>query len=230
VADREREERENVWMPDLSALLASLAAAVIIAFLLMFALGSQRNVRRGEAFMQWMQEGLPLLGKKTTLRWFGTSAVELKITEPSPPFRSAETLVVLEARDIGWMWALGRVRGRRDFIILRARLERSPAFELEAGDDRGWTGSDRLKRLDSTAWSHESWNEVRVAHTAGADTALVRDIWTKFSTVTGGVWRMSVRREQPHIEVHVLPPDTGVVSARPLFEAFRELAHGVMKS
>jgi hypothetical protein len=216
-------------MPDFSAIAASLVAVVVIAFLLMFALGSQRNIRRGEAFMQWMQDGLPVLGKKTTLRWFGTSAVELKITDPAEPFRSAETLVVLEARDVGWMWVLGKARGRRDFIIIRARLVRPPAFELEAGDDRGWTGSDRLKRLDPEAWSRDSWNGVQVAHTDDADTAAVRRIWSQLATVTGGVWRISVRRDQPHIEVHVLPPDTGIMSARPLFETFRELARSVMR-
>jgi hypothetical protein len=216
-------------MFDLSPVLVALISVVAIAFVLLFAVGSQQNIRRGERFMRWMQEGLPILGSKTTLRWFGTSAVELKITEPAEPFRAAEALVVLEARDVGWMWALGRARGRRDFIIIRARLARSPAFELEAGDERGWTGTDRLGRLDPDSWARDSWNGVEVAHTSTADTAAVRRIWSELAAVTGGIWRLSVRRDQPHIEVHVLPPDTGTTSARPLFETFRELARSVMK-
>jgi hypothetical protein len=197
---------------------------------LMFALGSQQNIRRGEAFMRWMQDGLPVLGRKTTLRWLGTSAVELKITEPNEPFRSAETVVVLEARDVGFMWLLGRARGRRDFIIIRARLTRAPAFELEAGDRRGWTGGDRLKHLDPDAWSRASWGGVDIAHTDDADTEVVRQIWSDLEDETGGVWRLSVRRDQPHVEIHVLPPDTGTTSARPLFETFRDLARRVMKT
>ena len=34
-----------------------------------FALGTHRNVRRGHDAMRWVQDGLPLVGEKTTLRW-----------------------------------------------------------------------------------------------------------------------------------------------------------------
>lgn len=215
-------------MPDISAIAASVAIAVAVAFLLWFALGTQGNIRRGESFLRWLQTGLPVLGKRTTVRWFGSSAVELSITQPSDPFSDAQTLVVLEPRDLGWLWAWARSRGRRDFLIVRARLKRSPIFELEAGDRRGWTGGDRLTKLDLDAWEQRSWGPVEVAHTAGADVERVRRFWEDFSALSGGVWRLSVRRDSPHLELHVVPPDDRT-SAQEFFLKFRELAAAVTK-
>ena len=51
-------------MPDLSALSASLAFALLVAVMLWFALGTQRNIRRGNGLLSWLQDGLPLLGER----------------------------------------------------------------------------------------------------------------------------------------------------------------------
>jgi hypothetical protein len=215
-------------MPDLSAIAASVVIGLVIAFLLWFALGTQGNIKRGEGFLRWLQTGLPVLGRRTTVRWFGSSAVELTITQPSDPFSQAQAVVVLEPRDLGWLWAIARARGRRDFLIVRARLKRPPAFELEAGDERGWTGADRLKKLDPDAWDQQAWGPVRVAHTHGADTEKVRRFWNDFGALSGGVWRLSIRRDNPHLELHVMPPEARG-SAEGLFLKFRELAAEVTK-
>jgi hypothetical protein len=215
-------------MPDLPALGTAALTVLLVVFLLWFALGTQGNIRRGDRYLKWMQGGLPILGARATVRWLGSSAVELKISDPRSPFTEATTVVVLEPRDLAWLWALGRSRGRRDFIIMRGRLQRSPAFEIEAGHPGGWTGSDRLDRLDESSWQTVEWGEVRVAHTDPADTATAQRYWDEFAALSGGVWRMSVRRDNPHIEVHLLPPDVHAQSAEPLFERFRDLAQSVM--
>ena len=82
-----------------------------------FAIGTQYNVRKGHQAMRWLQEGLPVIGEKTTLRWLGSSVVELKIQEAKPPFSHAEVLFVLEPRDVSIIWAFARLRGRRDATI-----------------------------------------------------------------------------------------------------------------
>ena len=65
-----------------------------------FAFGVVWNIRRGNAVLKWMQDGLPRLGEKTTLRWMGSSAVELVIAKARQPFRRVELIVVLEPRDV----------------------------------------------------------------------------------------------------------------------------------
>ena len=85
-----------------------------------------------------------MLGRRTTLRWLGSSAVELGIVEPEPPFREATVVIVLEPRDVAVLWAFARSRGRRDFVIVRANLAGRRGFSMDVRDPRGWTG-----RLDA---------------------------------------------------------------------------------
>jgi hypothetical protein len=212
--------------PPASALLLIL----LVAVMLWFALGTQRNIKRGNETLRWLQGGLPLLGRRTTMRWLGSSAVVLRIAEAREPFREAEVVMVLQPRDLPLMWAFSRRRGRRDFLILRGWLRSAPAFEVEAGDARGWTGRDRLKRLDTEAWREASWNEehVRVLTSGDAEPMAPRRAWEALAAASGGVWRLSVRREHPHLEVHVLPPDLAFPAER-LVETFREVGRSVMR-
>jgi hypothetical protein len=201
--------------------IAYVLILVLIGVMLIFTFGTRRNIRRGNALLLWLQEGLPLLGSRTTFRWLGSTAAVLKIERAKEPFREAEVVLVMEPRDVALLWAWARRRGRRDFVILRGRLRHPPRFELEAGDERGWTGRDRLKRLDLEAWSRSEWDGVRVAHSVGADPQAARRLWDGMAAVTGGLWRLSVRRDHPHLEVHLVPPGPEVSSVR-LIEAFRE--------
>jgi hypothetical protein len=204
----------------------------LIVFMLWFALGTQRNIRKGSDVLAWLQEGLPLLGERTTMRWLGSSAVQLTITEASEPYSSAEVLVVLEPRDLGWLWAFARSRGRRDFVILRGRLRKGPAFELEAGDTAGWTGRDGLDKLDWAAWHEAEWGlpHVRAAHSADADPEVGRRFWESFGGSRRAVWRLSVRRDTPNVQVHVVLPDIGTARSDELVRAFVELGHAAMST
>jgi hypothetical protein len=136
---------------------------------------------------------------------------------------------VLEPRDIGMLRAFARARRRRDFVILRGRLHRSPRYELEAGDLRGWTGQDGLRKLDPEAWSKEDWGDpyVRVLHGPGADVEAARAAWRVLADASGGVWRLSIRRTPPHLEVHVLLPEIRAVQAAALIDAFAALGRTV---
>ncbi len=194
--------------------------------LLWFALGIQWNIRKGNALLRWLQGGLPLLGRRTTLRWLGSSVVELKITQPTEPFLDAEVLVVLEPRDVGPLWGWGWLHGRRDFLILRARLQQPPRFEVEVGDRRGWTGREALQRLALKEWQQVDWGDpnVQVAHSGGRAPQVAQRLWQDFQAASPAIWRLSVRRTHPHLEVHLRPPAIAQSSAERLFQIFRELA------
>jgi hypothetical protein len=217
-------------MPDLPPYATLLLLALLVVFLV-FALGTHRNVRKGNDLLRWLQGGLPLLGARTTLRWLGSTAAILKIREAKDPFREAEVVVVLKPRDVTFLWAWARAKGRQDFLILRGRLRGAPAFELEAGDRRGWTGMERIRRLDLESWLEGDWDDpdVKVVHSGDADPAVARRAWKELEAATQGVWRLSVRRDNPNLEVHVLPPDTASVSSERLVEAFRSLGTAVAR-
>lgn len=209
---------------------SSVTIALMLVVLLWFAVGIQWNIRKGNALLRWLQQGLPLLGRRTTLRWLGSSVVELKITQPQEPFLDAEVLVVLEPRDVGPLWGWARLRGRRDFLILRARLHQPPRFEVEVGDRRGWTGREALQRLTLRDWERADWGDanVQIAYSGGRAPQVAHRLWQEFQGVSKGIWRLSVRRAYPHVEVHLMPPDTGRIGAERLFQTFRELSDEAM--
>ena len=214
-------------MPDVGAIVASLAVAILAAFMLQFALGTQRNIRRGNDILGWLQAGLPLLGPRTTLRWLGSSAAELGIVEPNDPFREATVLVVLEPRDVSWLWAFARARGRRDFVIVRCSLRRAPRIAAEVAARGAWTGGAGFtpRAEGEEDWRSAEWADsnavVRLG--SGANEADARRWWNELARLSGGAWRLSVRRTVPHLEVHVLPP-AGSVGSERLLRAVRDIA------
>jgi hypothetical protein len=189
-------------MPPLEAFGPSLAIGLILVVMLWFALGTQRNIGRGNGLLRWLQGGLPILGRRTTMRWLGSSAVELEIVEPQAPFREATVVVVLEPRDVALLWAFARSRGRRDFVIIRANLVRAPGFNMDVRDPSGWTG--RPDEADGE-WQDSGAGTVTLAG-PGADDALMRAAWDRLSGLTAGVWRLTVQQVVPHLEVHFRPP------------------------
>ena len=210
-------------MPALDGLGPAIAIALLLVVMLWFTFGTQRNIRRGNELLTWLQGGLPRLGPRTTLRWFGSSAVELTIVEPAGPFRDATIVVVLEPRDVGLLWAFARSRGRRDFIIIRTNLRQAPRISADVGDPTGWTG--RLDPPEETGLRREAWEGGITAELDRAtDQRPVRDAWLRIGAASGGIWRLTIQPVVPHLEVHVLPPDRRSVAAGPLIEAVTDLA------
>lgn len=212
-------------MPPLEAFGPSAAIGLILVVMLWFALGTQRNIRKGNDLLRWFQGGLPMLGRRTTLRWLGSSAVELGIVEPEPPFREATVIIVLEPRDVAVLWAFARSRGRRDFVIVRANLVRAPRFSMDVRDPRGWTGRPEQPDQADDQPPARDWPGGCIALVGpGADEAAVRSAWGRLATATGGVWRLTVQPLVPHVEVHFLPPATDSTTAAGVLTPIRELA------
>jgi hypothetical protein len=200
--------------------------------MLAFALGTQRNIRKGNAYLTWLQGGLPQLGPRATMRWIGSSAAQLEIVEPVAPFREAVVIVVLEPRDVPLLWFASRRGGRRDVVIVRASLNRAPRFDLEAAVPGSWlAATDTADSADSAG--SEEWTaarftagiEARVSpgsDTTSADSA--SRAWDRIAAAGATPTRLSIRRTIPHLEVHVLPPASGRGNARLVVGAIVELA------
>ena len=209
-------------MPPLEAFGPSIAIALILLVMLWFALGTQRNIRKGNELLRWLQTGLPMLGRRTTLRWLGSSAVELGIATAEAPFRDATVVIVLEPRDVSFLWAYARSRGRRDFLIVRANLRRAPRFSMDVGDPRGWTGRPDAAEAGART---VAWPEGCIALIGpGADEALIRSTWDRLGKASEGVWRLTVQPVVPHLEVHLRPPDLDRAASDQVLGPIRDLA------
>jgi hypothetical protein len=218
-------------MPDPSAFGPALLIVLLLLVMGWFTLGTQRNISRGNRLLAWLQDGLPALGPRTTMRWLGSSVAELRIAEARPPYRDAVLMVVLEPRDLGALWAMSRARGRRDFIVLRLSLVRAPRWEADLVDPTAWTaGHQRLDDSDLEVrdpWTDASGRAIRVAGDGGADLDALRTHWDRLAQDSGGAWRISVRSTVPHLEIHLLPPDLERASAHRLFAGVGALASSV---
>jgi hypothetical protein len=192
------------------------AVMILVAFVTgWFAIGSIWNVRKGHAVLRWMRGGLPLIGDRSTVRWLGTTSVELVIAEAKKPFDQATLVIFLEPRDVPWIWGPSRLRGRRDTLIFRARLGKTPIVDLEAFDPASWSGREARSRTTSERWTvrePENAGDLPVYYKLEGGVAVAEALLELARAAGMTVRRLSVRRSEPHLQVHVdLPP----VSAPP---------------
>jgi hypothetical protein len=206
---------------------------LVIAVLVMgfFAGGVIWNIRHGNAVLRWMQSGLPLIGEKTTLRWLGSSVVELTIAKAKPPFRQFNLVLVLQPRDVPWLWLFSLMRNRRDMVILRGNLISAPRLEYDMLAPHSWTGRSALAQGRGSQWETQPMDElVFMAPKASLPVSSrgAGQILEAARQVDPIIWRFSIRREYPQFELHVPMPAPGGADAREYFEAVRQLARQSM--
>lgn len=205
--------------------MTEIITVVAIGVVAWFAAGTIWNVRKGRALMRWLQGGLPRLGDRTTVRWLGSTAVEMVIREARAPFAQATIVIFLEPRDTPWLWALGRSRGRRDTLIIRGHLRPAPKTDLEALAPGSWSGRDAFRALPPEWSVREPADRGALAVYYASRAALPRaDAMIALANRSGlSVRRLSVRHLEPHFQLHVAPPGSRE-SAHDFVEAVRALA------
>ncbi len=203
----------------------NLAIFIIVVVFVVgwFAIGTQYNVRKGHEAMRWLQQGLPLIGEKTTLRWLGSSVVELKIQQAQAPFRHADILFVLEPRDVSVIWAFARLRGRRDLFIFRAGLRQSPHLELEALDPSSWSARAVERRVKSENWTPLPAPAPLVAYTRNPS-ARVPELLAGAAVDGCSLVRLAVHRNEPNLEVQWPLDPLRTHSAQEILQLLRRIA------
>jgi hypothetical protein len=106
-------------------------------------------------------------------------------------------------------------------------LRRAPPFELEALDPASWSARDALARVPRD-WLQAAAPGGVVVHHAGAAALGHAYALLEIAQRAGmKVLRLSVRRGEPHFQLHVPLPDRAQ-RARDFFEAVRALADRVL--
>ena len=196
-----------------------------------FAGGVIWNIRHGNAVMRWMQGGLPLIGEKTTLRWLGSSVVELNIEKARAPFRRFNLVLVLQPRDVPWLWLGSLLRNRRDMVIVRGTLVTSPRLEYDLLAPHSWTGRSTLAHALNARWETQAMGDMQFAAPKASlpvSSSTAEQLLDTARQVDPTVWRLSVRREYPQIELHIPMPNPARSDAAQFFEAVRLLARQAM--
>ena len=197
-----------------------------------FAFGVVYNLRRGDALLKWMQNGLPRIGQRTTFRWLGTSVAELIIAHAKKPFRRLETIIVLKPRDVFWLTIMAYFQGREDIVIFRAQLSTAPLVDLELVDPKTWSGRNALKQVVDRKWESKAYQDMQLLAPKGLldlATTVLDKLAIPMQKLTPRYARFSLRRDtsQPNLELHVPFPAYHTSDAAHYFEALRELASDI---
>ena len=205
---------------------------IIIAAFVMgwFAFGILYNLRRGNALMRWLQQGLPLIGERTTFRWLGSSVAELSIKNAKTPFRRLDIIIMLAPRDVPWLWLISGLQGRRDTLILRGYLAKPPRLDLELVDPVSWTGRLASKEVKGRNWESQSYQGLELIAPRGYSSLTrnaVEHLDPQRNKLTIKYRRFSLRKEAPHLELHIPFPDRTGIGATGFFESLQELARAV---
>lgn len=204
----------------------SLVVLVVLLVVGWFAAGTQFNVRRGHKALEWLQPGLKLLSEKTTLRWLGSSVVELKMANAREPFRRCDVLVVLEPRDVSFLWLFARLRNRRDLLIVRGVLHQAPRSEFEVFDPKSWSAQGLEARLQHRNWDPVSVAPPLLAYAAGGAPG---------SEISGlislpGLVRLALHRTEPHFELQCRLLDIQKQPAQDLMQKLRAVVPAVARA
>ena len=203
----------------------AIFVAVVVVIVGWFALGTHINIRKGHQYLEWLQEGLPLIGEKTTLRWLGSSVVHLQIEKAHEPFRRAEVLIVLEPRDVPPLWLLSRLRGRRDLLIVRSELRVAPKSQLEILNAEAWSARSIEREVKALQWQLVESLPFRIyalqLNTTPSDLITTAD-QTGFELI-----RLGVRHTGHALEVHWRLPSRPKSTSRALFQSAQSLANQV---
>jgi hypothetical protein len=208
----------------------TIVVILVLIFMGWFAIGMIYNLRRGDALLKWMQNGLPDIGQKTTFRWLGTSVAELVIAHAKKPFRRLETLLFFKPRDVFWMTIAAYFQGREDIVIFRAHLNTAPVTDLELLDLKTWSGRDVQKRIRERKWESTTYQGLELMAPAGLldlATQTLDRLALPMQKFSSRYARFSLHRNAPNLELHVPFPDHRNVDAKQYFEALRELARAV---
>jgi hypothetical protein len=149
----------------------------------------------------------------------------MTIRDGKAPFAGVTLVIFLEPRDLPWMWAIGRAQRRRDILIIRGVLRQAPNVEFEALDTSSWSGREALPRVPPDWPVHQGQGPRGVVvHHASVAALAQADALLELAQRAGfAVKRLSVRRSEPHFQLH-LPVPNPRQPAADFFNAVHALA------
>jgi len=210
-----------------SQVIVIIAVAVFMGW---FAVGMIYNLRRGDKILKWMQDGLPLIGQKTTFRWLGTSVAEMGIAKAKRPFHRLDVLLVLKPRDVFWMTILALFQQRDDILIFRAALATPPLLDLELADPKTWSGREALAKSAKRGWEATDYRGLRLMAPKGllnlAAETLDR-LAVPMQSLSPRYVRLSLRKTAPNMEVHLPFPNPSEADAKAYFQSLCDLGRAV---
>ena len=201
----------------------------VIAFCIVlgiwFVVGWQMNRRHGRRLLEWVIRGLRPCGGQITASRLGLSGFQVNVHKAQAPFKSIQSTILLQPREILLLWILNLLRGEPDSFVLNATLRTSPRGEVEVVKKKGRLAKPLLKGLDEETWtSQETSSGLMIASRGKQGRQQADSISHLLEDLGPRLLRLSLRRKAPHLLVNLSLAGLDEQSALLLFSSVRDLA------
>lgn len=204
-------------------LVLGLSALLLVGFFV----GTQYNRRRIRLLYLWLREGMDTLGEEQTVKAFGSAGFGVHMPKPPKPLRDMTLTLVLEPRETHLYWLLVRARGRRDSLIFAGKLRQPPSLQLLIANPKVQAGREALHQVEAQGWevmADQPEPGLTMARRGPVSPQQAAAFLETAREVAPTVYRLSVRREAPHLILTVAPPVPSDISSTTMMAAWRRLA------
>lgn len=194
-----------------------------------YVVGIQVNRRRAVRLVRQVRDSIQPFGGTATIRWIGRSAFRIEAEQLTPPFVRLGISVVLEPRETFFLWAVGRLGGRRDWLVTGVTLNGRVAGSFEVYHPRRRGASQVAHDIRDKGWREEPLAGRPPLLCAGPDAdgrALAREVMSAMGGID--LWRIGLHPEAPHLTVSLPIPATETRTPLPIFAALPQLAQTIL--
>ena len=211
------------------------ATQLVIAFCILlgiwFVVGWQMNRRHSRRLLEWIIRGLRPSGGQITASRLGMSGFQVDVHKAQAPFKSIETTLLLQPREVLPLWILNLLRGGADYFVLNGTLRTPPRGEVEVIKKRGRLAKRVLKGLDERAWTHQETAGGLVIACRGKQGQRQADaISHPVEDLSPRLLRLSLNKKAPHLLVSLSLAGLDEQPALLLLSALQDLAQTVTSS
>ena len=212
--------------------MSDLTTQAVIAFcvllIIWYIVGWQVNRRHGRRLLEWIIQGLRAFGGQITVSRLGMSGFQVNVRKAQAPFKSMETTIFLEPREILLLWIFNLLQGRADYLVLKGTLRASPRGEVEVIKKRGLLAGRELEGLDEEAWTRqETASGLVIACRGEKGQQQVDAITPLLDDLDPRLLRLSLSKKSPHLLVSLSLAGLDEQAALLLFASLQELAQTV---
>ncbi len=201
------------------------ASAVLGVWFLSGIAINRRRGREAYALLSSSSKGLAFL----PLAWvdLATAAVSVKTGSSGLPLERMQAVFVLERRENCPLWAFQHMSGKRDSVILRAALKNPPDFELHLIPASDYALRSGLTQgREPPLLSLEAGDGFVILAGGQAAERTLAAVKALADRLKDKLLRASVRRDFPHLLLHIQLSAFGGGSAESLIGMVEKLVKG----
>jgi len=163
------------------------------------------NRRRGRQFHRWLLPGVGALGQSWRTTWWGSSlgGFHVAIADPVSPFKSVELILLLENREMVLFWLIDLLRGRRDWLILKASFDKARLGEVEVLPARSRLAQGFREQAEQGWKGKEGPHDLAIFHRGTAAQEQLAGLVSWLEEYGASLDRLSWRREAPHVQLQL---------------------------